>query len=266
MGGRASAHFRQTAGVDVLWRILGLHALAELGARLPAPLARACSLLLLIASNLLPLVGVLAGWMSFADVFVLYWLESVMLGAFAVVRIATALGNPDETRRVRLQSAALFLVHYGVVVALVGLFIYWAVGAAVDMGTQAAEDGVTWLADPPTLAWGSWLWAGIGIFLSHLFTLVVYWFGRGERHLYSAWRCMWTPYPRILVLYPFYAMNVVVLVVLVLFAPVLLVVLLVACKLTLDILLFALDRFLARRRARADRASERGEAPVTVTR
>lgn len=247
--------------MSTLLRILGLHALAELGARLPAPLARLVSVVLMVASNLLPLIGVLLGWMSWADVFVVYWLETVLLGLFAVVRIATALGDPGVTRKSRLQTAGLFLLHFGLVAAALGAVVWWMVGAAVSMGEESGGD-VRWLAEPPTLAWGSWVFAGVGIFLSHLFMLVVYWFGRDERRLYSSWSCMWAPYPRILILYPFYAMNVWVLVVLVLFAPVLLVVLLVACKLALDVVLFALERFFAWRRARA--AQQRREEQLVA--
>jgi len=236
--------------MTVLWRILGMHALAELGARLPAPVARLFSFTFMVVGNLLPLVGVLAGWMSWADVFVIYWLESVLLGVFALVRILSATkGAP--TRKARVQSALLFFLHFGLVAAALGLIVGYMVNAATAMGEEAGD--VTWLADAPSLSWQAWVFAGIGIFLSHLFTLVVYWFGRGERQLYTSGQCMWAPYPRILVLYPFYAMNVWVMVILVLFAPVLLVVLLVTCKLTLDILLFALERFLAWRRAKAER-------------
>lgn len=246
--------------MSVLWRILGLHALAELGARLPAPVARLFNIALMVLSNLLPLVGVLAGWMSFADVFVVYWLETVVLGLFAVVRIATATRDRDMGRRSRVQTAAVFLLHYGLICAGLGLVVFWMVGAAVAMGEDS--EGIPWLAEPPTLAWDTWIFAGLGIVLSHLYTLTVYWFGREERRLYTPWQCMWAPYPRILVLYPFYALNIVVLLVLILFAPVLLVVLLVACKLGLDLMLFALDRYLARRRLTAALAREASAAPV----
>lgn len=254
-GNNAQAWFPgRLLAVNVLWRILGLHALAELGARLPAPLARLFNIGLVVVSNLVPLVGVLAGWMSFADVFVVYWLETVVLGLFAVVRIATATRDRALARRERVQTAMVFLLHYGLIAAGLGFFVFWMVNAAVAMGEDS--EGIPWLAEPPTLAWGTWIFAGLGIILSHLYTLTVYWFGREERRLYTPWQCMWPPYPRILVLYPFYALNIVVLIVLILFAPVLLVVLLVACKLGLDLTLFALDRYLAGRRLRAAPARE----------
>lgn len=257
--------FPQNARVNVLVRIVGFHALTELAARLPRPIARLVSLALVLVSNLLPLVGVLAGWMSFADVFVLYWLETALLGLFAVVRIATATGDPRQTRASRLKTAAVFVLHFGSVVTLLGFIVAWMVGAAVDMGEQAAADGMTWFADPPTLGWGSWILAGVGMVLCHVWMLAAYWFGREERRLYSSWQCMWAPYPRVLVLYPFYAMNIWILVILVLFAPVLLVVLLVAMKTALDLVLFGLERLLAWRRRKTEAAALHEGVPAPAT-
>lgn len=85
---------------------------------------------ILVLSNLVPLAGILWwGW----DVFVLlclYWLETVAIGFWTIVRVA-ALSQPPEGANVRggaLGLAGFFTVHAGIfmIVHMVFLFVLFA--------------------------------------------------------------------------------------------------------------------------------------------
>lgn len=79
--------------------------------RLPRPdpsRLRSPEVVALLAANALPLLGVLAlGW-SLADVLLLYWAESAVVGAFTVLRMLLA-GSAAA-----LVYVPFFCVHYGV--------------------------------------------------------------------------------------------------------------------------------------------------------
>lgn len=172
--------------MQVLLRILGLQLLAELGARLPAAYARAVSVTLLVVANVVPVVGVWAGWMQLGDVFVVYWLENVIVGLCTVIRIATAEG-PETSQQGRTSRgflAVFFCFHYGIFTIVHGVFTLVMVG--FSGGFESAR---------------SWLWAGLALLISHVVTLALYWFGQGERRFVAPSRAMFAPYPRMLVLH-----------------------------------------------------------------
>jgi len=70
---------------------------------------------LLILANAVPLVGVLAWDWRVGDVVILYWIESLVIGLFNVLRILAA--QPARARggflSGKLVLAAFFVVHYG---------------------------------------------------------------------------------------------------------------------------------------------------------
>ena len=74
----------------------------------------------LIAANFMPLFGVLfLGW-SVASVLVLYWLESLIIGAFNIPKIFKSRGSTYE----RTFTAFFFFIHYGGFTAIHGLFVF----------------------------------------------------------------------------------------------------------------------------------------------
>ncbi|RJS46524.1 DUF6498-containing protein [Nocardioides cavernaquae] len=166
--------------MNVVWRILGFQLLAQVGARLPARYARLVTVALLVVSNLVPLVGAAMGWMSLGDVFAVYWLENVIVWIFSTIRIATAKGPTSP-----LASAAFFCFHYGIFTVVHGVF-------TIVMIAMTGSGFVHYR---------SWLIAGAALFVSHLLSLVIHWFGRGERLVTTPRQAMFWPYPRMLVLH-----------------------------------------------------------------
>ena len=158
-----------------------------------APLLSAAGL---VAGNLVPLWAVWQGWMSVGDVFITYWLENVAYWAITIVKVATArgaLGRAGSSLRLngrpydpsRSGSLAFFFaLHYGIFTVVHGVF-------AFVLAFTAGGD----------LHPASWLLCGLALALSHLASLVVNWFGEGERDRVSAPAAMLIPYPRMLVLH-----------------------------------------------------------------
>jgi hypothetical protein len=235
--------------MNVVWRMLGFHLLAHAGARLPARYARLVTVALLVVSNLVPLLGALMGWMGLGDVFAVYWLENVIVWFFATIRIATAKGvavsDPDRTGPTSpLASAAFFCFHYGIFTVVHG-------GFTIVMIAMSSSGFVHY---------GSWLIAAAALFVSHLLSLVIHWFGRGERLVTTPGQAMFWPYPRMLVLH----VAIIASFFLLLRGlaedgtanEVLPVVLLVGLKLTIDIVLHVRERIRAALAAASGDASE----------
>jgi hypothetical protein len=172
--------------MNVVLRLLGIELLARLAARLPGGWARLATAVLLVAVNLLPVWAVLEGRAGMGDVFLVYWFENVVVWACGIVRVATAQGIDTMggvTGR-RTGLAPFFALHYGVFTLGHGFF---AVFMAVVVGL---EGGI-----------GEVLLLSLLIAVSHLVSLAVNWFGRGERLVVGAGTAAWAPYPRMLVLH-----------------------------------------------------------------
>ena len=154
----------------------------------------------LIVANLVPLIGVLfLGW-SVWNILIVYWLENGIVGAFNVLKMATAQGTglPEgtsatnrpiaETRKTRLIP--LFIVHYGLFWVVHGIFVLTL--PFLFTGEPGSASGV----DPATI-----LFAAIVLGISHG---VSYWWNYlhgGEYRRISAAQLMFAPYGRLLVLH-----------------------------------------------------------------
>jgi len=154
----------------------------------------------LIVANLVPLFGVLfLGW-SVWNILIVYWLENGVVGAFNVLKMATAQGTglPDgmtsnnrpvpETRKTRLIP--FFIVHYGLFWVVHGIFVLTL--PFLFTGEPGSASGV----DPATI-----LFAAIVLGVSHG---VSYWWNYlhgGEYRRISAAQLMLAPYGRLMVLH-----------------------------------------------------------------
>jgi hypothetical protein len=177
---------------------LGLTWVSRLARRLPGSGAWWVALAVLVVVNLLPVVAVLRGTVAVGDVLLLYWLENVVVWGVTIVRIGTArgVGAPAELsvsvggrpRRTSVLGAwglaAFFAFHFGLFTLVHGVF-------------TAVLAGITGLS--PQLRSVAWLAAAIAA--SHLVSLVLVWFARGERLVVSPTEAMGAPYPRMLALH-----------------------------------------------------------------
>ena len=164
--------------MQLLLRILGLNLLAQVGTRLPSSVARTLSSLALIAANVLPIKAVIDGSLGLGDVFVLYWIENVIVYAFTIVKLLTV--EPTNG-----GLAGFFALHYGIFTFVHGVFAFILAGLT------------GWFIG----GWLYWIVVVAAMLASHVLSLGLNWFGRGEYRVASAGRVMALPYPRMLVMH-----------------------------------------------------------------
>ncbi|OGA68515.1 MAG: hypothetical protein A3F77_17335 [Betaproteobacteria bacterium RIFCSPLOWO2_12_FULL_67_28] len=183
------------------------HATQEEVRDLPAPVSAP----VLIAANLLLLVGVLYWGWRIGDVVILYWVENLVIGAMHVLRILFA--DPDAMRSAAapVQStggermaaktalAAFFLVHYGGFCAVHGMFLASLFPVRGPMGVpleiwQILADR---LREPGALA------VIAALALSHGYSFARNYIGREEYRRVDIARMMFRPYGRIVVVHLF---------------------------------------------------------------
>lgn len=202
---------------------------------------------LLLAANLVPLVGVLAlGW-RLPDILLLFWTESAIIGGFTILKMLS------KRAWSALFYVPFFCVHYGLFMSVHLLFL---VSLFLDDGpfaTPGADVGATLRA----VAWGA-----LALTASHGASFVLHWLRGHEREKLDMKDVMGLPYPRIVVMHLtiiFGAMLAVTL-----GSPVYALVLLLALKTAVDLQAHLRERRRAARHATPDatdaRLHETGDA------
>ena len=137
---------------------------------------------------MLPLVAVLTGSAGLGDVLVIYWFENVIVWFTTIVRILTA-GAFDEAAGLTILGnvllAGFFTFHFGLFTFVHGVFSF---------SLAHLTGGFT--GEPTT-----WVVILLAITASHLISMGLNWFGRGERNAVTARQAMAMPYPRMVVLH-----------------------------------------------------------------
>lgn len=137
-------------------------------------------------TNLFLLAGVIAwGWPP-GNVFVLFWVENVILGVATTIRILTAEGPeaPGSAPRPQWATAGFFVMHYGIFALVHGVFVgLIAVGIGVSVSWWA-------LGVPAVL-----------IALRYTVELATVWFLGAQRRTVSPGTAFASPYPRLIVLH-----------------------------------------------------------------
>jgi len=148
------------------------------------------SLIALVLSNIVPLIGVVFfGWSLFEVMFV-YWAENVVVGFWNVVKMATAKPGKSDSRRMIALFICFFIFHYGMFCFVHGVFVFFLFGSDFSGGK------LTFQSNPLTL--GAILGAA-ALFVSHGISYFQNYIGKGEYlkpgDLFTA------PYARMMVLH-----------------------------------------------------------------
>lgn len=142
------------------------------------------SVIFLILVNMIPLVGVVIWGWDVGFLMLIYWVETVVIGLFNIPKIlTTGMGEPGFGLRIfgNLFVVAFFTVHFGGF--NFGHFMF-----------------LRELFDLPAFGRDVWIAAG-GLSLSHIFSLIVNWFGKREYVGVAANEQMFKPYGRIIVMH-----------------------------------------------------------------
>jgi len=154
------------------------------------------SLILLVAMNMIPLAGVvLWGWPVF-PVMVLFWLENVVIGVLNIPRILLSQGDGMHGVLVlgKWFTAAFFAVHYGIFTAVHGVFVFALFGVPLGGTVDSAQ---VW----KVIGDYQLHWALAALILSHGFSFVTNYIGKGEYRTATIQQLMHAPYGRVVVLH-----------------------------------------------------------------
>ena len=153
------------------------------------PLSR-ISLAALIVANLVPLFGVLFTSWELADVMVLFWAESAVIGFYTLLKMAVV------GKWFAIFIGLFFVGHYGGFMAGHFLFIYEIfVRASYARGT--APGAVEALSQLFTPLWPAFL----ALFASHGISFALNFLGRGEYQRTTVSKLMAAPYGRIVLMH-----------------------------------------------------------------
>jgi hypothetical protein len=143
------------------------------------------STVLLVAANLVPVAGAILFDWSLADVMVLYWAESAVIGVFNLAKIAVV------GRWAALLAGPFFAGHFGGFMAVHFLFIYTLFVRGAEGGGADGD-----LAGAIELFVRLWP-ALLALFISHGFSFFHNFLGRREYRGRSVNQQMTEPYGRI---------------------------------------------------------------------
>lgn len=156
----------------------------------------------LIAANLIPLMGVLLFDWSLPLVMILYWLENVVIGVYTLVKMLVLTLNTGQIKN--LFNMAFFCVHYGIFCSVHGAILLEILNVAVpkDLEQQFILLQPQELFQFLATAFGDALLLGlVALVLSHGFSMFEHFFQRGEKEVLTFNKLMSAPYPRILILH-----------------------------------------------------------------
>jgi hypothetical protein len=171
------------------------------------------SIVALVVSNLVPLFGVLFGGWSLFLLLVMYWIESGIIGAINVAKMAMARGQDTDRgsrRRNSLGSMSklllipFFVFHYGLFWVVHGVFvvtlpIFMEIGSTLP--TQPEGVPTFGLEGLGTIEPRGVVIATVGLAISHVISFFVNYVGHGEYLRISPAAQMVSVYGRVVVLH-----------------------------------------------------------------
>lgn len=163
-------------------------------AALPADRNLPPSALVLVAANLVPLVGVLGFHWTVFSVLLLYWCENVVVGAFNILRMLTATPTDVAADAGKLFLIPFFTFHYGMFAMVHGIFVLtlFGPGGHISPSPRAFIAAVS----------AAGVWYGVlAIVLSHGFSFLHNYIAGGEFRRASLPQLMFQPYARVMVLH-----------------------------------------------------------------
>lgn len=151
----------------------------------------------LIASNAVPLFGVLVAHWAVFPIILLYWCENVVIGAMNVVKMGIAYPQQPVLWLVKVFLIPFFCVHYGLFTGVHGVFVFSLFG-----GPHYSH--VSWPTMPIVLSAirdAGIGWAIISLVGSHLVSFVWNFLIGGEFRRVLPIQLMSQPYARVVVLH-----------------------------------------------------------------
>jgi hypothetical protein len=151
----------------------------------------------LVAANVVPLLGVLLWGWSVLALLALFWMENVVIGVFFILRMLCADPRDAALWAGKLFMVPFFCLHYGMFTAGHGVLLFWLFGgksyevqgfSPLEAAARAADDFGLWLPLAVLVA-------------SHFFSFCWNYLQRGEFRRARLTELMAKPYERVIVLH-----------------------------------------------------------------
>lgn len=173
------------------------------------------SALILVITNLVPLFGVLLfGWNQ-AEVLLMYWSESAVVGFFTVLKIGYSKGTPQnlaingrpvvvkneaDLSGIKLVLIPFFMIHYGMfmLVHFAFLMVFVILGSPFQMSSMLTGDSSSLSGVFSMLS--AVLIGSFFLFISHGISFVDNYLGKKEYEAADPGSLMFAPYPRIMLM------------------------------------------------------------------
>jgi len=154
------------------------------------PLKLTSSAIFLILANAIPIFGIfLFGWDAIT-ILQLYWLESIIIGGLNVVKILSVRMSetvPKFFIMGNLFIAGFFSIHYGMFTWGHGVFLKEIFGA------ESLLSGL--------IEGGPIFWTALSFLLSHVFSMLINFYGKKEYLGRSPNEQMFQPYARVMIMH-----------------------------------------------------------------
>jgi len=154
------------------------------------------SVIFLIAANLLPFYGVLyLEWKVF-PILLLFWIENVIIGVFNILKMI--FSEPENLLKwiAKLFMVPFFSFHYGMFTAIHGIFVLALFGNQEPGAPNEILDSVL-----PIIFEYKLFYAVFGLIISHGFSFIWNYIGKGEYKSAKIQELMGKPYGRVVVLH-----------------------------------------------------------------
>lgn len=149
----------------------------------------------LVAANLVPLVGVVFfGWSVYATLLV-FWAENAIVGLLNVLRMLAATPQIAAMWAVKLFMIPFFTFHYGMFVLVHGIFVLELFG---HVHVRGFPGPATFIHEIQAAGTGPAVW---GLALSHAVSFAFNYIGAGEYRTALVPTLMFRPYGRVVVLH-----------------------------------------------------------------
>ncbi len=163
-------------------------------------------LIWVVASNLIPVIGVIFyGWAAL-PLMVFYWIENVVIGGFNILKILVSGFTKSRTLAVvAVFLSAFFVFHYGLFTYVHGIFVFamFSMSGAIHAGLDpnAAPDDVLTNVLALVNADSDLYWSVLALVAVQAGWFVFYWLLFGHWRTASPITQMYEPYGRIIVLH-----------------------------------------------------------------
>jgi hypothetical protein len=174
------------------------------------------AIVLLVAVNLIPLVGALFWGWNVYTLLILYWIENGIVGVFNVLKMVLAQGSVDTrtgapeavTRVARLTLIPFFIVHYGIFWVVHGVFVmslplFIGLGQAISPfqpGWSFIDGSVIGEHAAVGPRWDLVAWGAVALAVSHGASFLLNYIRRGEYRTARIGMQMFSPYVRVVAL------------------------------------------------------------------